>query len=59
MCKESKECKVKFLLNMKKQPEENDKTFYEVRVEKTGEHEHTDTTKQLRGNLCWFSCDFV
>ena len=44
---------------MKKQPEENDKTFYEVRVEKTGEHEHTDTTKQLRGNLCWFSCDFV
>ena len=53
MCKESKECKVKFLLNMKKQPEENDKTFYEVRVEKTGEHEHTDTTKQLRGNLCW------
>ncbi len=42
-------CKVIFILAIKEKPEESEKTFFEVKVEKIGEHEHSETAKQLRG----------
>ena len=38
-----------FILAIKEKPEESEKTFYEVKVEQIGEHEHSETAKQLRG----------
>ena len=48
-CKESKDCEAKYVLSIRNKPVEDDKTFYQVSVQKIGEHIHNELKSQLRG----------
>ena len=50
LCNESKECEVKFSLSIRNKPLEDEKSYFEVSVVKSGIHKHEVGKKQLRGN---------